>query len=79
MSEPTQTEEALVAENILILDILRGRPTPQEVRALTEALRSTIRAQQRRRSGAAGHASFTGPPVRCGPRRRPRRTGPGSG
>ncbi|MCY9785076.1 hypothetical protein KIK06_14410 [Nocardiopsis sp. EMB25] len=55
MSETTQAEEALVAENILILDILRGRPTPDEVRALTEALRTTIRAEQRRRSGGAGH------------------------
>ncbi|MEV2276714.1 hypothetical protein AB0I72_14135 [Nocardiopsis sp. NPDC049922] len=49
MSETT-TEENLVAENSLILDVIRGRPAPDEVRALSAALRTTIRARQRQRA-----------------------------
>ncbi|MFI6577532.1 hypothetical protein ACIBFB_17205 [Nocardiopsis sp. NPDC050513] len=53
MSETT-TEENLVAENSLILSVIRGRPTPEEVQALSAALRTTIRARQRQRARLAG-------------------------
>ncbi|OLT25026.1 hypothetical protein BJF83_06115 [Nocardiopsis sp. CNR-923] len=57
------TEEDLVAENSLILDVIRKRPNPDEVRVLSAVLRTTIRARQRQWARIAGPAPCPGEPA----------------